>query len=193
MEHWAETGGTLVDKKAKQKNGKQKRNFLTTKKDRKVLKHNREKCKCSHGLLRLTILLAGSGGLLLLPELVHSLSLLLQLWEVLAAYLLCAQTAFLRGQLQKHSQSIQHLNVCKPFLSFSINLGWWIRTVFLAAAGFFFRREEISGKIKGQWSSITCRFKSLKIRRFQAWRKHTNLGLLLEKHSAFPHSAPPLD
>lgn len=64
------------------------------------------KWKGLHGLLRLSVLFVRGCRLLLLPELVHSLSLLLQLREILCAHLLSTQTTFLRSQLQRGAASV---------------------------------------------------------------------------------------
>lgn len=58
-------------------------------------------CKHLHGFLRLSILFVSGCRFLLLSELVDSLSLLLQLREIVSANLLSTQTSFLRSQLKR--------------------------------------------------------------------------------------------
>lgn len=49
---------------------------------------------------------------------------------------------------------------CLSLSTYSHHLGWWARTVFLVAAGFFFRREGTSGDDKKDNCNTSCRSKT---------------------------------
>lgn len=105
------------DKKKKDKNKKTHRwhnyKYFTVDKIQEVL---------SRVLLRCDFCLR-CRALLVLSELVGSLSLLLQRWETLAAYLLSSQTAFFRSQLQTNIRNPQ--SCFRPRLIFNI----WDQTI----------------------------------------------------------------